>query len=116
MKIETCERVVTPLKLLLESFVEESIKVQGLGLALECLSHAFRFFRESHALGHLGDAELRETAKEMLDHFPALLQVLAEYCEDRKDCLDSYVEDLEKIIKDMKQEASPDEGSREANA
>lgn len=110
------KKTTTSLKLLPGYFTEESIKVQGLGLALECLSHAFRFFRESHALGHLGDAELRETAKEMLDYFPALLQVLAEYCEDRKDCLDSYVEDLEKIIKDMKQEASPDNESREAQA
>lgn len=109
MKIETREKVVTPLNLLPESFVEESIKVQGLGMALHCLSLSFRFIRESMALGHLGDAELRETAKEIMDYFPALLDVLAEFCEDRKDCLDIYTEDLRENIKALKKKAPSSE-------
>jgi len=102
MKIEIRERVVTPLDLLPESFVEESIKVQGLGMALECLSHIARFIRESITRGHLGDAELRENAREALDYFPSLLKVLAEFCEDRKECLDTYTEDLRENIKALK--------------
>ena len=116
MKIGTTERVVTPLKLLPESFVEESIKIQGLGLALECLSRAFRFLRESLTLGHLGDAELQENAKEALDYFPSLLEVLAEYCQDRKDCLDGYIEDLREHIKALSKKASPQKVSEEAES
>jgi len=112
MKIETREKPVIPLELLPSSFTEESIKVQGLGLALECLSRTFRFLRESLAKGHLRDAELQENAEEMLDRFPALLDVLAEFCEDRKESLDSYVEDLRENIKNLKRKAPSEEEAR----
>jgi len=45
-----------------------------------------------------------------------ILADLAEYCQDRKDCLDGYIEDLREHVKALNKKASPEDRSEEAES